>query len=359
MAFSSSRKLISALIFALSIGNFTFLFPSNAASALAAWAIRSDGVLQLRTLTGVKLRAFYQSANTGNGDRVWVDFPGELTTPRTLKGNGVIREIRLGKPSKGQTRLVIEFTPNVQLDPSRLKLIGTSSNLWELPLVGLPQKSISTIGEGNIKNISNKKSVKTSQLFFNPSHLPYVTRDRYRVVIDPGHGGPDPGAVGISGLRETDVVLDVALKTSRFLQLKGVEVVMTRKKEIDLDLSPRVNKANRSKANAFVSIHANASRGKKRHVNGLETYYYSGYRGQSLARNIQEQILAVSPESPDRGVRRARFFVIRKTNMPAALVEIGFVTGRMDASKLSKEKYRQKMAFAIAKGIINYLRDLS
>ena len=137
---------------------------------------------------------------------------------------------------------------------------------------------------------------------------------------------------------------------------KGVKTILTRNYERTLDLQPRVTKANNSKADVFVSIHANATRGKRKDVNGLETYYYSGYKGYSLAKNIQKQILIFSPQSPDRGVRRSRFYVIRKTSMPAALVEIGFVTGMYDADLLRQKVYRDKMSFAIARGILNYLK---
>ena len=334
--------------------------PVNSASALAAWVVRSDGVLQLRTSAGARLEAFFQSASGAKGDRLWIDFPGELTRPRKIIGNGPIKEIRLGKPFRGYTRLVIEFVPSIDLDPRDLKLIGTAPNRWELGLVGLPSKNLKRIGEGDVAKPYRKYSFKTNQRVnyqnLNALNLPTVQKGKYKVVIDPGHGGPDPGAVGISGLRETEVVLDVSLQVSELLAQKGVKVLMTRRNEIDLDLPPRVAKANNSRATAFVSIHANASRGKRRDVNGLETFYYAGYRGRNLAQNIQEQIVKVSPGSPDRGVRRGRYFVIRRTNMPAALVEIGFVTGRIDSRKLKQADHRQRLAFAIAKGILNYLK---
>ena len=110
---------------------------------------------------------------------------------------------------------------------------------------------------------------------------------------------------------------------------------MTRKNEVDLDLPPRVSIANNTDADIFVSIHANASRGKRRDINGIETFYYDGWRGRLLAKKIQKQILKVSPGSPDRGVRQGRFYVIKKTKMPAVLVEIGFLTGRLDARTVS------------------------
>ena len=187
--------------------------------------------------------------------------------------------------------------------------------------------------------------------------MPNVPYGKYKVVIDPGHGGSDPGAVGINGLRETDIVLEVSKNVSEFLKKKGVKTILTREYERTLDLQPRVTKANKSKANAFVSIHANATRGKRSDVNGLETYYYSGAKGYSLAKNIHKQILIASYQSPDRGVKKSRFYVIRKSSMPAALVEIGFVTGMYDSALLRQKAYRDKMSFAIAKGILNFFKE--
>ena len=185
--------------------------------------------------------------------------------------------------------------------------------------------------------------------------LPNVKQNKFFVVIDPGHGGPDPGAIGIRGIRETDVVLEVSKIVKKLLSDKGVKVVLTRNNEVDLDLPPRVSFANNRDADIFVSIHANASRGKRRDINGLETFYYRGWRGRLLAKRIQKQILRVSPGSPDRGVKQGRFYVIKNTRMPAVLVEIGFLTGRLDARRLEKTAHRKRIAYAIAKGILEYL----
>ncbi len=359
------KKSISfACVFlGLFLGNFFTPFHLNAASALAAWVINEEGVLQFRTSRGAKLKAFFQGASNGKGERVWVDFPGELIRPRTLPGNGPIKEIRLGKPRKGITRFVVEFDRYVDLKPSQLKLRGIAPNKWELRFIGLPTRGLTNIGEGNIIRAVNR-SFKKKDLITNSryedlivSNLPSVPKNRFLIVIDPGHGGPDPGAIGIGGLRESEVVLEVSREVSRFLYMKGVDVRLTRNSEIDVDLPPRVNMANKIKADAFISIHANASRGFQRHINGLETYYFSGYKGFRLATNIQNEILKAAPSSPDRGVRKGRFFVIRGTKMPAALVEIGFVTGRDDSQFLSQSKHRKKLAFAISKGILKYLKE--
>ncbi len=189
-----------------------------------------------------------------------------------------------------------------------------------------------------------------------PTPFPRVPNGRIIVVVDPGHGGPDPGAIGIGGLRETDIVLPIAQQVATLLEQQGVQAVLTRTGEYDLDLPPRVAMAERMNANVFVSIHANAISLSRPDVSGLETYYYSN--GQRLARTIHNSILQ-SLDIRDRGVRRARFYVLRRTSMPSVLVEVGFVTGREDAAKLSDPTYRSQMAQAIARGILQYLQQSS
>jgi N-acetylmuramoyl-L-alanine amidase len=115
--------------------------------------------------------------------------------------------------------------------------------------------------------------------------------------------------------------------------------------------------AERMDANLFVSIHAN-SIDSSRDINGLETYYYSSASAKRLAQSIHNSILQ-SIDIPNRGIRTARFYVLRKTSMPSVLVEVGFVTGRQDAAKLSNPTYRSQMAQAIARGILQYIQQNS
>ena len=335
------------------------ILPVKSSSALAAWAINTNGVLELRTKSNTNLKAYFQKANQISGDRFWVDFPGELKNPRTIKGNGQIKEIRLGKPKKGKTRLVIEFKEETYLKPLTWRMVGLDQNSWKIKLFN-PKYPFKEIREGLVekkrRNIkANKNSTYKKKKDYGYLKLPEVKQNKFLVVIDPGHGGPDPGAIGIGGIRETDVVLEVSKIVKNLLSEKGVNVRLTRKNEVDLDLPPRVSFANNTYADIFVSIHANASRGKRRDINGLETFYYRGWRGRLLAKGIQKQILRVSPGSPDRGVKQGRFYVIKNTRMPAVLVEIGFLTGRLDARRLEKSEHRKRIAYAIAKGILEYL----
>lgn len=185
---------------------------------------------------------------------------------------------------------------------------------------------------------------------------PLPARDgRTLVVIDPGHGGPiDLGAVGIGGLVEKDIVLEISLQVAQLLQQQGIQVVMTRQDDRDLDLPPRSEIANRVNADLFVSIHANAISMSRPDVNGLETFYYDS--GKGLAQDIQASMLEAFPMN-DRGVRQARFHVLRNTKMPAVLVEVGFVTGNYDALILANPQQRIRMAQAIARGILRYISN--
>jgi len=356
--------LAGALLLALSA------LPSRAASNLFAWRINREGQLELRTSPDTLVRAFFQEGRRGQGPRVWFDLPGAPMRPRTLRGAGSLVEVRIGKPDPQTTRLVLEFSPGTQLDPRQLRLVGVARDRWRMDLRGLSRRSLPLVGEGDMEAPSVVATGRGSRPGgFTPStitpvptgnpptarNLPAVPRGRFRVVLDPGHGGPDPGAVGIDGLRETDIVLDVALQVAQLLQNRGVQVLLTRTSEVDVDLPPRVALANRSGADLFVSLHANALSMDRPDVNGVETFYFQGGRSYELALSIQRQLMAVSPGTPDRGARPGRFFVIRRTVMPSVLTEMGFVTGEIDAPRLADARFRQSLAAAVAKGILDIL----
>jgi N-acetylmuramoyl-L-alanine amidase len=356
---------IAAAVLGGALSTFAAL-PAWAASALSAWRINSDGVLELRTSPGVPLQAYFEEGTGGRGPRLWIDLPGAPIRPRTVSGGGALREVRIGKPDPSTTRLVLEFLPGTRLDPRQLRLVGTARDRWRMEISGLRPGSLLAVGEGDVDAAPTWTARRSPRLGAAPGFvpsgpppsaegLPQVPRGRFRVVIDPGHGGPDPGAVGIGGLRETDVVLDVSLQVARLLQARGVQVLLTRTTEVDVDLPPRVTLANSSGADVFVSVHANALSMERPDVNGIETFYFAGGRSQSLAEAIQQQLMAISPGTPDRGARPGRFFVIRRTVMPSALAEMGFVTGEVDAPRLADPAYRRRLAQALAAGILNYL----
>ena len=187
-----------------------------------------------------------------------------------------------------------------------------------------------------------------------PDELPTLPQGRFTVVLDPGHGGRDPGAVGINGLQEKQVVNDITPRVAEILRQQGANVVLTRNSDVEVDLAPRVQIAERANASIFVSIHANAISMSRPDVNGLETFYASD-AGQRLANTVHAVVLN-EMGMRDRRVRSARFYVIRRTSMPAILIETGFVTGAEDAPNLANPAWRERMAQAIAKGILLHLQ---
>ena len=188
----------------------------------------------------------------------------------------------------------------------------------------------------------------------NPIPMP-IPKSGITVVIDPGHGGGDPGAVGIGGLQEKEVTLAVSQQVVALLKQKGVNAILTRSGDQEVELEPRVAFAEQANANVFVSVHANSFDANRTDVSGIETYYHAG-DGQALARMIQTNLLQ-ELGARDRGVKQANFYVIKYTDMPAALVEIGFVTGAEDAARLASATGRSKIAQAIARAILQYVQS--
>ena len=186
-----------------------------------------------------------------------------------------------------------------------------------------------------------------------PPEKPLNRKGRIVVMVDPGHGGKDPGAIGIGGVQEKDIILPISKRIAQLLEEKGIQAVMTRDSDYFVDLQPRVDLAERANADLFVSIHAN-SLPTRPDISGLETYYFDS--GQRLAQVIHNSLLQ-NVNIRDRRVRKARFYVLRKSSMPSVLVEVGFVTGREDAPKLSTSAYQNQLAEAIVRGILQYVRQ--
>lgn len=205
-----------------------------------------------------------------------------------------------------------------------------------------------------ISPISSIQPIIPPRTEFPNQDLQPIPRGKTVVVLDPGHGGRDPGAVGIGGIQEKEIVLDITYQVASLLEQQGVQAILTRRDDREIDLEPRVTLAERVNATVFVSIHANAISMSRPDVNGIETYYFDN--GQRLAQVIHRGMLE-STGARDRRVRQARFYVLRKTSMPSVLVEVGFVTGAEDAPRLADPAYRSQLARGIANGILQYLRQ--
>jgi N-acetylmuramoyl-L-alanine amidase len=169
------------------------------------------------------------------------------------------------------------------------------------------------------------------------------------VVIDAGHGGFDRGGIPGQRVAEKTMTLDVALRLRQVLQANGYRVVMTRDSDVFVPLPTRVAIANSYRNAIFVCIHFNAA--PRGGANGIETYFYSR-DSLPLASAIHYYVAGGAP-SPNRGVRRRGYYVLRRTNIPAVLVECGFLTNPTEAQYAQTVAYREKLAEEIGRGIRN------
>ena len=167
------------------------------------------------------------------------------------------------------------------------------------------------------------------------------------VVIDAGHGGHDRGGIPGQRIAEKDMTLDVAQRLRNVLAASGYRVVMTRDSDVFVSLPGRVAIANSYRNAVFVCIHFNAT--KRMGAGGIETYFYS--RDSLPIASAVHYYVAGGAPSANRGVRRRGYYVLRKTNVPAVLVECGFLTNPTEGAYAQTASYRQKLAEEIAAGV--------
>nr|MBL0708555.1 N-acetylmuramoyl-L-alanine amidase [Sulfurimonas sp.] len=241
-----------------------------------------------------------------------------------------------------------------------------------------------------IKNISKKENAKKRKAI-----IPKRVDRQKTIVIDAGHGGKDPGAIGYKKYREKVVVLKISQELKKILKSRGYKVFMTRNSDKFIKLSHRTKYANRKKADIFISIHANAVGKKKAHkVHGIECYFLSPSKSSraqkvaakensadlsemnkygkntflkflnhykilasnKLAIDLQRGMLGSLKKYKvkDGGVREGPFWVLVGAQMPAVLVEVGFITHPKEAKLLVNSKYRKTLALGLANGIERY-----
>ena len=309
------------------------------------------------------IRANRPITGTGNWDRFSgvyeIKIPqAELADPvqgPRLTRNSPVSQIRVRQEDEETVVVQVQAAPGVNIldrlnQPSESTLAVAMRRLQPIA----PRNTQPSMGNIN----TQPQAIRVPQTRPKPSPPPSPTtnnnQDELLVVLDPGHGGKDPGAVGIGGLQEKNVVLPISHHVRKTLESNGLQVKMTRWDDRFISLAGRSEMANRLDADLFISIHANAISMSRPDVNGAETFYYSS--GRALAQAIQRRIIS-QMDMRDRGVKQANFYVLRNSAMPAVLVEVGFVTGRLDAPRLADPQFRQRMADAIADGILQYVRQ--
>ncbi len=262
------------------------------------------------------------------------------------------------------------------LNGSQLRLVFTKQKTLQIPSSGnnierktLPDLRISKQGSDSSfsKEVITKENLSDSIKDKKPIKKDKVTRKKSNVntpadikkiknkiiVIDPGHGGNDTGALR-SGILEKNLTLQIALKVREILRQKGLtNIIMTRAVDKTLTLADRVEIANSNGADIYVSIHINSS--VKSEINGIETHYYSE-KGYALAKVMHKEITS-KVTAADRGLFKSKFYVINHTEAPAVLLELGFISNEKERHNLTSEKRQTDSAQAIAEGIIRYLSE--
>jgi N-acetylmuramoyl-L-alanine amidase len=325
-----------------------------------------------------------EDPSKGLPPRIYVDlFSAKLAmdsrNPITVD-DGVLRQVRVGQFTADVVRIVIDLTTlgehNAFLlaDPYRLVIdIQGQKNAEAAAIVGKSKKTTATLPEKG-KGLSHWGIRK--------------------IVLDPGHGGKDPGAIGVGGIAEKDIVLAVAKKlATKLTQNMGVEVVLTRRDDRFIPLEDRTAIANAEGADLFVSLHMNASPNGE--AKGLETYYLDNTTDEAslrlaarengtsrrnvsdlqfilsdmtqnmkledsitLAHHLQHSLVdgmsAKLADVKDLGVKKALFYVLVGARMPSVLVEMFFITNKTEGRAMNQESYQNAVVDALYDGIMKY-----
>jgi len=185
-------------------------------------------------------------------------------------------------------------------------------------------------------------------------------KEKQVVIIDAGHGGRDPGKVGVTGTEEKNLNLQIALKVKTMLEKQGIKVIMTRDDENGLadskveDMKERVSIINKEKPALAVSIHQNSYHEES--IHGAQVFYFThSSEGEKSAKIMQEALLDADPDNTRQAKANDTYYMLKKTDAPVIIVECGFLSNKAEADKLADDEYQNALTEAICKGIQNYL----
>lgn len=278
----------------------------------------------------VKLKSTHpfsaKSFRISDPERYVVDFADlpELTGSElpSFPQGPLLKSIRVGAPESGKTRLVLdlsglETSVREMIDGNSISLIVDRQKVAALPAVGN----------------------------FNASGL--------TVMLDAGHGGSDPGAQR-GDIQEKEITLGIVKQLKRVLESRGARVLLTRQDDTFVSLEDRVSLTNSAGPTVFLSVHINALESTS-DIHGIETYYQTE-QSRALADSVHNS-LVTNLQAPDRSVRKARFYVINHTPVPAVLAEVGFISNKDERTKLISSDYQQQVAEALAQGVMLYAKS--
>lgn len=322
----------------------------------------------------------------GLAARTYVDISGARLGTNSKEplavGDRLLRQIRVGQYTDNVVRVVLDLAD----DTGRYD-ISLLPDLYRLVIHIQPERTGETVKPGADKPVI-RATAKTKQ----PAKT--TVSGIRKIVLDPGHGGKDPGAIGVGGVAEKDLVLSIAKKLAvKVKQEMGIEVILTRKDDRYVPLEDRTATANAEDADLFVSLHMNASPNLE--ARGLETYYLDNTSDEasirlaarenstsrknisdlqfilsdmmqnvkledsiSLAHHLQGAVVSgmsrKMSDVKDLGVKKALFYVLVGARMPSVLVEMFFITNRLEGPAMSDEGHQDAMVDSLLEGIRKY-----
>lgn len=367
-----------------------------------------------RVVLDLSKTASFRSARIANPDRLYIDIPGSYLTrdvQNTLDvGEGPLKAVRAAQFDPRTVRVVFDLAEVEDFkifsldDPPRVivDVFGQAGEKTGSSRIAVAGGRSDAEKKAAVERIAQAKRVAKEKRIPGKKHNIGNIRNVRRVVVDAGHGGYDPGASGPNGIKEKDVVLDIAKRIKRILENKGgYEVYLTRSRDKFMSLEERTDVANKKGADLFVSVHANAH--NSRRVRGIETYFLNftnnaeamkvAARENKISlkrmhgkRTDRDVILASLQLQNNRdeslrlanyvqgsmvssvgrrythvrnlGVKEALFYVLFGAKMPSVLVEVSFITNPLEAKRLKSHSYREHLASGIAAGIEKYFDTL-
>lgn len=280
-----------------------------------------------------------------NVNKLTFDFSEPIV--HSIKRTDNALEFKLYNATTNSLNMIAEKVKSNGLTNATVKQNGTTGIEITIPIQDA--STIDCLENLNAKRLvlTVKNPVTQTQQQTTQKHV-----DKKVVVIDPGHGGSDPGATRAND-QEKKLTIDIAHRVVKKLKGHGAVVYITRDDDTFVSLADRVDFSNNKNPDLFVSIHINAC--EQESVHGVETHYYKD-DSLDLAKYVHKSIMASSTQ-PNRGVFKSRFYVIRHTTAPAILLELGFISNEAEREMLKNPHYQEKVAEAITEGIINYLNN--
>ena len=373
--------------------------------AIRHWASPEYTRIVLELNGSVPFRTGSLPGNAGKGivPRIYIDLKGAGIASgidqRMAVKEGILRQVRVGKQQNNSTRVVLDLAMEGEYKAFALK--GPDRIVIDL---GTTKQAVLKANPTEIRSLPTAKGDPIAKVLDQTPEerqpqvrLPEGGSNRLRrIVVDAGHGGKDPGAIGPRGTKEKDVTLALARELAKRLKKEfGCQVVLTRDKDVYLALEERTALANRIGADLFISIHANAS--KNRSVRGIETYYLNFSKNDKaaavaarengtslkqvgdlemilfdlmanskinessrLAAEIQNSLVGSLGRHysgiKDHGVRQGPFYVLLGATMPSVLVETAFISNKTEESRLKSSKFQGRAADAIVAGVKKFAK---